>query len=160
MLLEAKIKDINIVDYDHYEDLIKDLHKIYEISDREELEGVVLNDLEITCAYRFHIPSTSLEQVYDSVKTLEEYEEYDQEIILSYWEMYYTNLDINHSGAREALDNYFGWYESDYDAAREFLKCCLDMNNHQADYVLDTLNCADNIVENEFDNNSGHYFSK
>jgi hypothetical protein len=58
----------------------------------------------------------------------------------------------------EALDEYFGEFESDREAAYSVLTECLDMTRTQASYVLDTLECVDKVVENSLVNYGSRYY--
>lgn len=85
-----------------------------------------------------------------------EYDEYDEDAILAYNEYYGFTADME-----TPLDEFFGKFESDYDAAYTLLREYKDFSIEQANYILDNLDCASKIVEDNFDiTNNGMFFWK
>lgn len=99
-----------------------------------------------------------IDEIFEGYKELMEFDEEDQDIILSYLDLNGYNISLGKSAMYEALDEYFGEFESDREAAYSVLTECLDMTRTQASYVLDTLECVDKVVENSLVNYGSRYY--
>lgn len=145
--------NFNFSEFEDYNSLLK------AILSTEEEEKDIIRDYTISLiGYDYDIDFyrvRDLETLYNWYLDINEYEDYEKEAILAYNDLYgfSTNMD-------KPLDELFGKYTCDYDAAYTLLTEYMDFNRDQAIYVLDRLNCVDKIIEDNFDIINEMYFWK
>ena len=144
----------SLEDYNTYEEFLKailptvkekdDILKEYTI----ELDYVNSSDFDVN----FNSVGT-IEELWDWYIRINNLDEFDQEVILAYASLHEVSL----SGITEAQDDYIGWAEDDYDMAKDILYSYHDFSGDQIDYVLDTLECTEKILEYT-ESWDGYYF--
>ena len=144
----------SLEDYNTYEEFLKailptvkekdDILKEYTI----ELDCVNSSDFDVN----FNSVGT-IEELWDWYTRVDDLDEFDQEVILAYASLHEVSL----SGITEAQDDYIGWAEDDYDMAKDILYSYHDFSRDQIDYILDTLECTEKILEYT-ESWDGYYF--
>lgn len=134
----------SLEDYDTYGEFLEailptvkekdDILKEYTI----ELDYVNSSDFDIN----FN-SAGSVETLWDWFSKVNDYDGLDQEVILAYASLHVVSL----SEITEALDNYIGWAEDDYEMATDILYNYHDFSRDQIHYILDTLDCTEKILE-------------
>ena len=143
----------SLEDYNTYEEFLEAI-----LSTGEEEKDVIRDYTISLIGYDYDIDFyrvKDLETLYNWYLDINEYEDYEKEAILAYNDLYgfSTNMD-------KPLDELFGKYTCDYDAAYTLLTDYMDFNRDQAIYVLDRLDCVDKIIEGNFDIINEMYFWK
>lgn len=145
--------NFNFSEFEDYDSLLKAI-----LSTVEEEKDIIRDYTISLIGYDYDIDFyrvKDLETLFNWYLDINEYEDYEKEAILAYNDLYgfSTNMD-------KPLDELFGKYTCDYDAAYTLLTEYMDFNRDQAIYVLDRLDCVDKIIEGNFDIINEMYFWK
>lgn len=151
-----EISSLNFSNYETWEDLEDRIVDILGCTKEEVLKRAY--DVHIVGFNSSLSYTQELDKLYEGYKDLLEFDE--QDIILAYLELGQLDLSYGRDVVFDALDAYYGRYDSDWEAAYDFLRDALGMDHTQTLYVLDTLDCVDKIIEDNFNIYNGIYFLK
>lgn len=142
----------NFSEFEDYDSLLE------AILSTGEKEGDIIRDYTISLiGYDYDIDFyrvKDLETLYKWYLEICDYDEYE-DVILAWNSLYGFSTDME-----TPIDEFFGKYQSNYDAAYDLLKDFMDFNYDQIHYILDRLEDADKIVDDAFDVIDGMYFWK
>ncbi len=164
-MIDIKLSDGNVELYlskfETYDSLESRLMKLLDCSQDQVIDRTMEDfTIELTgnpdvC---MSFDGAKIDKIFKGYRELLEFDEEDQDIILSYFCLYEYNLSLGMTCMYYAFDDYFGYFETDWEAAYSVLTELLDMNKTQAVYVLDTLECVDKVVENSLVNYGSRYY--
>lgn len=96
-----------------------------------------------------------LQELYKWYTNILEFDSLEQEVIVAYNDLYGFTMEID-----GPLDEFFGKYDSDYEAAYELLINALEFTPEQASFILDDLDCTKKIIDYGLNVINGMYFYK
>lgn len=150
---------LNLSEYDIYDDLKKELLEILNCTEEELLDRTMEDfTVELDGFPEMSFDGLTIDKIYAGYSKLTSYEEEEQKIIATYLCMNDVNLYVSDLFMQDAIDNYFGTYPDDYEAAEEFLTIYHDMNARQRNFLIDTLDVTDKIIDKFFDVYNDMYF--
>lgn len=96
----------------------------------------------------------SVEDIFKWYWKLRDFDEQtEQDWILAYNSLYGFTMSFD-----TCIDECFGEFDSNYEAAYEFLVWTKDFTPEQAQYILDYLDCTDKVIDTTFDVYNNYYF--
>lgn len=144
----------SLEDYDTYGEFLEAI--LPTVKEKDDILREYTIELDYVNSSDFDInfnSAGSVEILWDWYTKVNDFDELDQEVILAYASLHVVSL----SEITEALDNYIGWAEYDYEIARDILYNYHDFTRDQIHYILDTLDCTEKILEYT-ESWANHYF--
>lgn len=164
-MVDIKLSDGNVELYlskfETYDSLESRLMELLDCNQDQVIDRTMEDfTIELTGIPDIHMSFdyVTIDKIFKGYKDLMEFDECEQDIILSYFYLNGYNLSLGRTCMYCAFDEYFGDFETDWEAAYSVLTELLDMNKTQAVYVLDTLGCIDKVIEDSLVNHGNKYY--